>query len=169
MLQIFLERMESPVGQVILGADARGVLRVLDFADYETRMHRLLQRQYGKNGFALEEARASSPAAAVLARYFAGDVKAIDRLKVAHGGTAFQRKVWAALRDIPARATTTYGALAARLGMANAARAVGLANGTNAIAIVVPCHRVVGADGTLTGYGGGLARKRWLLAHEAGT
>ncbi len=114
------------------------------------------------------EARGSSPAAAVLGRYFAGELKAIDRLKTANGGTAFQRKVWAALRTIPARATTSYGELAARLGMPKAARAVGLANGANPIAIVVPCHRVIGANGTLTGYGGGLARKRWLLAHEAG-
>jgi methylated-DNA-[protein]-cysteine S-methyltransferase len=168
MLQIFLERMESPLGQVILGSDDRGVLRVLDFADYEARMRQLLKRQYGEKGFALAKARTASPAAAVLARYFAGEVKAVDRLKVAHGGTEFQRKVWSALRAVPARATTTYGELAARLGMPKAARAVGLANGANPIAIVVPCHRVIGADGTLTGYGGGLARKRWLLAHEAG-
>jgi len=168
MLQIFLERMETPVGQVIIGTDDRQALRVLDFTDYETRMHRLLERQYGKGGFSLTQARGSSPAAAVLGRYFAGDLKAIDRLKTANGGTAFQRKVWAAPRTIPARATTSYGELAARLGMPKAARAVGLANGANPIAIVVPCHRVIGANGGLTGYGGGLARKRWLLAHEAG-
>jgi methylated-DNA-[protein]-cysteine S-methyltransferase len=82
------------------------------------------------------------------------------------GGTDFQRRVWAALRHIPAGTTTTYGGLARVIGQPSASRAVGLANGANPIAIVVPCHRVIGADGTLTGYGGGIERKRFLLAHE---
>ena len=168
MLQIFLERTQSPVGEVILGTDDRGLLRILDFTGYEARMHLLLQRQYGKNAVALAEAARPSEAASVLRAFFAGDLKAIDRLKTATGGTAFQRKVWAALRAIPARRTVSYGELAARLDLPNAARAVGLANGANPIAIVVPCHRVIGANGALTGYGGGIARKRWLLAHEAG-
>lgn len=168
MLQMFLERMPSPVGEVIIGTDDKGVLRVLDFADYEARMRRLLQRQYGANGFSLADAGKPSRAASVLGAYFEGDLKAIEQLKTANGGTQFQRKVWAALRSIPARSTVTYGALAVRLGLPRAARAVGLANGANPIAIVVPCHRVIGANGALTGYGGGIARKRWLLAHEAG-
>jgi methylated-DNA-[protein]-cysteine S-methyltransferase len=168
MLQLFLERIPSPVGDVILGTDDVGVLRVLDFADYEARMRRLLQRQYGAKAFSLTDAVKPSKAASVLGAYFDGDLTAIDRLEIANGGTAFQRRVWAALRSIPARSTTTYGALAARLGMPRAARAVGLANGANPIAIVVPCHRVIGSDGALTGYGGGIDRKRWLLAHEAG-
>ena len=109
------------------------------------------------------------PPRALSAAYFKGDLTAIDGLKVANGGTDFQRAVWKALRAIPAGGTITYGALAARLGRPKAARAVGLANGANPIAIVVPCHRVVGADGSLTGYGGGMARKQWLLAHEAGS
>ena len=167
MLQLFLERMSSPVGEVIIGSDNRGVLRVLDFADYEARMRRLLQRHYGVDGFSLTDAVRPSRIASVLGAYFDGDLKAIERLKTAHGGTEFQRKVWAALRSIPARSTVTYGELAARLGLPRAARAVGLANGANPIAIVVPCHRVIGANGSLTGYGGGIARKRWLLAHEA--
>jgi O-6-methylguanine DNA methyltransferase len=85
---------------------------------------------------------------------------------VATGGTAFQKSVWAALRQIPVGETLGYGALAARLGKPGAARAVGLANGLNPIGIVVPCHRVIGASGTLTGYAGGVERKAWLLAHE---
>ena len=101
-----------------------------------------------------------------LARFFAGDVEAIAPLAVRTNGTDFQRRVWAALRRIPAGRTTTYGELAATIGAPAASRAVGLANGANPIAIVVPCHRVIGANGTLTGYGGGLARKRWLLDHE---
>ena len=84
-------------------------------------------------------------------------------------GTPFQRRVWAALRDIPYGETVSYGELAAALGRPTASRAVGLANGKNPISIIVPCHRVVGADGSMTGYGGGLERKRWLLSFENGT
>jgi methylated-DNA-[protein]-cysteine S-methyltransferase len=101
-----------------------------------------------------------------LAQYFAGSLTALDAVAVRTGGSTFQRRVWAALREIPAGSTTSYGWLAALLEIPNASRAVGLANGANPIAIVVPCHRVIGADGSLTGYGGGLARKRWLLDHE---
>ena len=100
--------------------------------------------------------------------YFEGDLTAIDAMKVNMRGTAFQRQVWTALRGIPAGATISYKELALRIGNPTATRAVGLANGSNPIAIVVPCHRVIGADGSLTGYGGGLDRKRWLLAHEQG-
>ena len=92
---------------------------------------------------------------------------AIDQVQVETRGTPFQEEVWAELRRIPAGSTLTYGELAARLGRPGASRAVGRANGQNPVAIVVPCHRVVGAHGVLTGYGGGLDRKRWLLAHEA--
>jgi methylated-DNA-[protein]-cysteine S-methyltransferase len=99
--------------------------------------------------------------------YFAGNRAALDDLQTATNGTPFQRKVWAALRTIEAGETVSYGTLAVRIGQPTAARAVGLANGQNPIAIVVPCHRVIGADASLTGYGGGIERKRWLLAHEA--
>lgn len=98
--------------------------------------------------------------------YFAGDLAAIDTIPVATGGTSFQRDVWAALRTIRAGTTLSYGALARQLGHPKAVRATGMANGANPVAIVVPCHRVIGSDGTLTGYGGGINRKRWLLAHE---
>ena len=98
--------------------------------------------------------------------YFAGDIAALDRIEVDPAGTPFQRLVWDALRAIPAGTTTSYGALAGRIGRPNAVRAVGAANGANPIAVVVPCHRVIGAGGSLVGYGGGLERKRWLLAHE---
>ena len=98
--------------------------------------------------------------------YFAGDIEILGEVPVRAGGTPFQRTVWAALREIPPGRTTSYGQLAARLGRPGASRAVGLANGANPVAIAVPCHRVIGADGTLTGYGGGLERKRWLLEHE---
>jgi methylated-DNA-[protein]-cysteine S-methyltransferase len=168
MLRIFLERLPSPIGEVILGTDESGLLRVVDFSDYEARMMTLLERQYGKGVVALEKSQKKSDAARALARYFEGDLKAIEGVKTATGGTEFQKKVWKALRAIPAGRTTSYGALAKKLNMPDAPRAVGLANGANPIAIIVPCHRVIGADGSLTGYGGGMKRKEWLLAHEAG-
>ena len=102
-----------------------------------------------------------------LAAWFAGDLGALDGLPVKTGGTPFQRAVWKALRDIPAGETRTYGQLATAIGAPRAVRAVGLANGANPVGVIVPCHRVIGANGTLTGYAGGLERKRWLLAHEA--
>jgi methylated-DNA-[protein]-cysteine S-methyltransferase len=111
----------------------------------------------------------AAPAAArALLAYFDGDLDAIADLPTATNGTAFQRAVWSALRRIPAGRTVSYGMLATQIGRPKAIRAVGLANGANPIAIVVPCHRVIGADTSLTGYGGGLHRKRWLLAHERG-
>ena len=100
-----------------------------------------------------------------LESYFAGSLQRFD-LPIELHGTPFQRRVWAGLQDIPFGSTSSYGALAQRIGKPGASRAVGLANGRNPIAIIVPCHRVIGADGTLTGYGGGLDRKRWLLDHE---
>ena len=103
--------------------------------------------------------------AAEFAAYFAGTSTCID-VPVVLTGTPFQRDVWALLQQIPYGTTTTYGALARELGRPGASRAVGLANGRNAVGVVVPCHRVVGSDGSLTGYAGGLEVKRWLLAHE---
>ncbi len=104
-------------------------------------------------------------AARQLAAYFAGERRAFELPLAAHG-SEFQLKVWAALVELPFGATTTYGALARRLGMPNAARAVGHANARNPLSILVPCHRVVGANGALPGYAGGIERKRWLLTHE---
>src|SRR5688500_16265974 len=101
-----------------------------------------------------------------LTAYFDGELAAIDRIPVEAIGSEFQQRVWAELRKIPVGTTTSYGALAKKLGKPGASRAVGLANGSNPIGVVVPCHRVIGADGTLTGYGGGLPRKQWLLEHE---
>jgi methylated-DNA-[protein]-cysteine S-methyltransferase len=101
-----------------------------------------------------------------LQAYFAGELTHFD-LPLAVDGTPFQRRVWAALREIPYGQTISYGELACRVGSPGAARAVGLANGRNPVGIIVPCHRVIGADGSMTGYGGGLQRKVWLLEHEA--
>jgi methylated-DNA-[protein]-cysteine S-methyltransferase len=101
-----------------------------------------------------------------LERYFSGDLSTLGGIDCHTNGTPFQRRVWRALREIPVGQTLSYGAIAARIGRPTAVRAVGLANRANPIGVVVPCHRVIGADGALTGYGGGLERKRWLLAHE---
>ncbi|MCC6767064.1 MAG: methylated-DNA--[protein]-cysteine S-methyltransferase [Deltaproteobacteria bacterium] len=157
-------RLPSPLGALSLVWDGECVLRALDFEDYEARLQRLLGRHYG--AFTLVEASVPTALAEPLGAFFAGEIGAIDVLSVGTNGTAFQRRVWRALRGIPAGRTRTYGELAAAIGAPSASRAVGLANGANPIAIVVPCHRVIGVDGTLTGYGGGIARKRWLLDHE---
>jgi methylated-DNA-[protein]-cysteine S-methyltransferase len=163
-LALTLDRLETPVGELLVVADSEGRLRAIDWSDYEDRMRRLLRLHYGAAGYRLELGRAGATAA--LAAYFAGALAAIDGLAVATGGTPFQRRVWAALREIPCGETISYAVLARRIGHPAAIRAVGLANGANPVSVVVPCHRVIGAGGALTGYGGGLARKSWLLAHE---
>lgn len=108
----------------------------------------------------------TSPASERVAAYLAGDLDAIDGIEVTQPGTDFQRRVWDALRTIPAGTTWSYRDLAEAVGSPRAVRAVGQANGRNAVAVIVPCHRVVAADGTLGGYAGGLDRKHWLLDHE---
>ena len=159
-----LDRIATPVGEVLLVTDADGAVRALDFSDYEPRMMRLLGRHAPHAD--LIPGRAPEPVRKAVEAYFAGDARSLDGLKVKTGGTEFQRSVWAALRAIPAGETRSYGQLAAAIGSPRAVRAAGLANGQNPIAVIVPCHRVIGANGTLTGYAGGLERKRWLLAHE---
>lgn len=159
-----LDRIASPVGEVLLVTDAEGAVRAFDFVDYEARMLKLLARHYGE--VTLTEGRAPEAVRAAVAAYFGGEAAALDRIAVKTGGTDFQRAVWAALRTIPAGETWSYGQLATAIGKPSAVRAVGLANGANPVGVIVPCHRVVGANGTLTGYAGGLERKRWLLAHE---
>lgn len=163
-IRLRLSPLPSPIGEVLLVTDADRRVRAVDFHDYVPRMHRLLARHY--RDYALEEGPAPAEIAAAFDAYFQGALDALDSLPIATGGTPFQRRVWEALRDIPAGRTTSYGALAAAIGLPGAARAVGLANGANPIAILVPCHRVIGANAALTGYGGGIHRKRWLLAHE---
>lgn len=162
-----LERMPTPCGELLFATDADGALRALDWTDRECRMRQLLRQQYPKDAVQLTAVEPSaSSTRPILGSYFAGDLRALDALVVRTGGTPFQREVWAALRTIPAGQTLSYGVLAKRLNRPSAMRAVGMANGANPVSIVVPCHRVIGADGSLTGYGGGLPRKRWLLEHE---
>jgi methylated-DNA-[protein]-cysteine S-methyltransferase len=158
------ELIPTPTGVIVLLTDAQCRIRALDWDDHQERMKRLLRLHYGP-GVTLRDAGPSA-ARGALEAYFAGDLTALDDLEVETAGTPFQRAVWAALRRIPAGHTLSYGALAAQIGKPSAVRAVGLANGSNPIGVVVPCHRVIGANGALTGYGGGLPRKRWLLEHE---
>ncbi|NJC41413.1 methylated-DNA-[protein]-cysteine S-methyltransferase [Brevundimonas alba] len=162
-----LNRIATPLGEVLLVTDADGAVRALDFSDYEVRMMRLLGRH--SPGFALAEGRAPVAVRRAVEAYFSGEVRALDAVAVKTGGTVFQRTVWAALRAIPPGETRSYGQLAAAIGSPKAVRAAGLANGQNPVAVIVPCHRVIGANGTLTGYAGGLERKRWLLKHEGVT
>ncbi len=159
-----LDRLATPVGEVLLVTDGEGAVRALDFADYEARMTRLLARH--APGAVVAEGRTPETVRRAVHAWFGGDLTALDGLTVRTGGTDFQRTVWKALRAIPAGETRTYGQLAAAIGSPRAVRAAGLANGQNPVAVIVPCHRVIGANGTLTGYAGGLERKRWLLAHE---
>ena len=161
-----IDRIASPLGTLLVACDDAGRLRALDFHDYEARMQRLLRVHYGERGFELVTGRAPAAVADALAAFFAGALHALDALAVRTGGTPFQRQVWSALRRIPSGSTQSYGEVARAIGKPGASRAVGLANGANPIAIVVPCHRVIGADGSLTGYAGGIERKRWLLEHE---
>ena len=161
---MFYITMPSPIGELTLTATDEGITGIL----FETNRHarprldewtRVAEREPGPAALALFAARTQ------LAEYFAGSRREFD-LPLAPRGTDFQRRVWRALREIPFGRTTTYVDIARRLGDAAAVRAVGAANGRNPIPIVVPCHRVIGADGSLVGFGGGMERKRWLLHHE---
>jgi methylated-DNA-[protein]-cysteine S-methyltransferase len=166
-LQLLLDRVDTPIGKLLIVADRDGNLRATIWTEYEATMAHILQRQYGKNGFQVETVHNPLGLTNAIGGYFAGDLKAIDTIPVQTAGTPFQREVWHALREIPCGTTVSYGKLAARIGRPAAVRAVGLANGSNPVGVVVPCHRVIGADGSLTGYGGGIERKRWLLDHES--
>jgi methylated-DNA-[protein]-cysteine S-methyltransferase len=147
---------DSPLGPLLLAAE-NGALTMLWMSPLPTRDDPPPQ---GADRDALDET------AAQLDRYFAGSLTAFD-LPLGLRGTPFQLRVWSALQEIPFGETTSYGGLARTLGQPGSARAVGLANGQNPVSIIVPCHRVIGSNGKLTGYGGGLDRKAWLLDHEA--
>src|SRR5262245_12178340 len=150
---LFFDRVASPLGDLRLVWDSQTRVRALDFDGYDHRMTDLLRRHYGAEGEGYRLIDDSAPAEIVnrLSAYFDGELDALDTIDVESGGTPFQRRVWSALRGIPSGTTTSYGKLAATVGCAGASRAVGAANGANPVAIIVPCHRVIGANGTLTG------------------
>jgi len=159
-----LDRLATPIGIALLVTDAEGALRALDWEDYEHRMRELLRLHYGSVD--LSDRPAPMGMRTALSRYFEGDLGQLASVAWRIAGTPFQQKVWTALAKIPAGTTMSYGAMAARIEMPRAIRAVGHANGSNPISVVLPCHRLIGADGSLVKYGGGLERKRWLLRHE---
>lgn len=166
-LRLIIARVDTPIGEMVIVADHDGNLRAVDWTDHEARMLRLLGRHYGADGFKLEPGKNPHGFADAIHRYFDGDLTALDTLPVETAGTAFQRSVWRALREIPCGDTVSYAKLAQKIGKPKAVRAVGLANGSNPVGVIVPCHRVIGANGSLTGYGAGIERKRWLLEHES--
>jgi methylated-DNA-[protein]-cysteine S-methyltransferase len=159
-----LDHLTTPIGTALLVIDTDGVLRALDWEDYEHRMRELLRLHYG--AVDLRAQRAPVEMRFALSGYFEGDLGKLKTIKWRVAGTPFQRKVWTALATIPSGTTLSYGAFAAKLDMPKAVRAVGHANGSNPISVVLPCHRLIGANGSLVKYGGGLERKRWLLKHE---
>ena len=165
-LALAVATLDSPVGPLLIAADGDGRLRVVHF-DPPRDPTDVLVRACGASAVDLTSHPDPAGAVSALRAYFSGVLDAIDTLPAAPTGTPFQQEVWQWLRTIPSGTTTSYGAMARQLGRPDASRAVGLANGANPVAIVIPCHRVVGSTGALTGYGGGLDRKRWLLAHEA--
>ncbi len=153
---LYYSEVSSPLGTLLLTGNGKAITG-LYMDSQKTRP--LLNGDYTRDNTLFQAARAQ------LEAYFAGDLFEFD-LPLAGAGTGFQQTVWEALRAIPYGTTETYGGLARRIGNEKASRAVGLANGRNPIGIIVPCHRVIGANGTLTGYAGGIERKKWLLAHE---
>ena len=163
MTERYLTAISSPIGTVemVIAGDA---LEILDFCDANGRLEALIARRYPE-GLRRVDSDPSGIAGKISA-YFEGELDAIDRVSARPRGTPFQQTVWKALRTIPCGSTIAYSELAERVGNPQARQAVGQANGRNPVSIVVPCHRVIGADGSLTGYGGGLDRKEWLLRHE---
>jgi O-6-methylguanine DNA methyltransferase len=163
MKQLDADCVTTPIGEVVFVVED-GILVYVDFADNTARRDSILSRRYGDFRLAYD---AKLPRfRSRLAGYFAGDLAGINDLPVSPGGTQFQQRVWLSLREIPVGQTVSYGALAAKLGVPMGARAIGRTNGLNPIGIVLPCHRVLGANKALTGYAGGIERKRWLLRHE---
>jgi methylated-DNA-[protein]-cysteine S-methyltransferase len=162
-IELQFGRVESPIGAVLVACRGN-TLCALDFEDHEDRMLTELRSRF--HNFRRVEVPDPGGVCTRLRSYFKGDIEALDDIEVDGGGTSFQRKVWKGLRRIKAGQISSYGALAKRLGIPAAVRAVGHANAVNPISIVVPCHRVICSDGSLTGYGGGIDRKAWLLEHE---
>lgn len=166
MLRLLEDKIATPLGPLWVICDEQYQLRAVEWEEHSNRMEQLLNIHYRAQGY--ERVAASNPdgLSQKLADYFSGDLSVIESLPTATAGTPFQRQVWQALRSIPCGQVMHYGQLADTLGRPGAARAVGAANGSNPVSIVVPCHRVIGRNGTMTGYAGGVSRKEWLLRHE---
>ncbi|HEX4501816.1 MAG TPA: methylated-DNA--[protein]-cysteine S-methyltransferase [Scandinavium sp.] len=166
MLRLLEDKITTPLGPLWILCDEQFHLRAVEWEEHSDRMVQLLDLHYRAEGY--ERLPVSNPdgLSTKMKAYFEGDLSIIDTLPSATGGTPFQREVWQALRAIPCGQVMHYGQLAELLGRPGAARAVGAANGSNPVSVVVPCHRVIGRNGTMTGYAGGVQRKEWLLRHE---
>jgi methylated-DNA-[protein]-cysteine S-methyltransferase len=162
-MKLLVDKINSEIGTILIASDGEK-LCALDFADYEQRMTKLLNRRYGSCDF--EYVKNPQGFSSKIQAYFNGDRTSLNNIPISTGGTVFQQQVWLALQTIPWGNTISYADLAARIGKPTAYRAVGMANSLNPVALVLPCHRVIGANAALTGYAGGLERKRWLLKHE---
>lgn len=162
-MQLLVDEISSPIGTLV-AVVRDDALCALDFGDCKPRLRALLAARFGS--YELRSARNPAGVSKHIRSYFAGALDALDSIEVDMHGTPFQKRVWSALRRVPRGTTASYGEIAARIGRPRAVRAVGMTNARNPIVLVVPCHRIIGSDGSLTGYGGGLERKRWLLAHE---
>jgi len=163
MKELFVDYIPSPIGTIVIVVDGDRLCS-LDFEEHTDRMMKLLRRRYAE--VQLKQVDDPNGFSTRIKNYFEGDFESLAAIPVNTGGTHFQRQVWTALREIPVGQTFAYSRLAAKIGKPKAARAVGMANSLNPIGIVLPCHRVVGCNASLTGYAGGLDRKRWLLGHE---
>jgi methylated-DNA-[protein]-cysteine S-methyltransferase len=158
-----LATVDTPIGPLTVAAHGRRVCLV-HFGPVDRYVRSSLESWYPDEP--VEPHDDPAGAVSVLKRYFAGDLASLDEIEVELHGTSFQQRVWTALRTVREGTTLSYAKLADRVGSPAAVRAVGAANGANPVAVVLPCHRIIGSDGSLTGYGGGLDRKRWLLSHE---
>jgi methylated-DNA-[protein]-cysteine S-methyltransferase len=166
MLILLEDKITTPLGPLWILCDEQFRLRAVEWEEYSDRMVQLLGVHYRVEGYQRVSGTNPGGLSDRLHDYFDGDLGVIETLPTATAGTEFQREVWKTLRTIPCGQVMHYGQLAEQLGRAGAARAVGAANGSNPVSIVVPCHRVIGRNGTMTGYAGGVSRKEWLLRHE---
>ena len=166
MLTLLEDKIDTPLGPLWIICDELFYLRAVEWEEHSNRMVQLLGLHYGVSGYQRVACKNPNGLSDKLRDYFDGDLTVIETLPTATAGTEFQREVWQALRTIPCGQIMHYGQLADQLGRPGAARAVGAANGSNPVSVVVPCHRVIGSNGTMTGYAGGVSRKEWLLRHE---
>ncbi len=166
---LWMDHFATPIGEMVLVANEKFQLCLAGFTEGHPRAEKQVQTYTCSARYSLQPAIDPGGLCSAFLAYFAGEIDAVSSLQIADRGTEFQQKVWTCLRTIPTGETRSYGELANTIGNPKACRAVGMANGKNTICIAVPCHRVIGANGSLTGYAGGIERKTWLLTHEGWT
>lgn len=165
-LNLFEEQLSTPIGELIIHTDEQQQARAVDWLDHRARLELLQKRQYLNTTISIQPLAHHSAVYHALEAYFAGDQAAFKTIQCTVNGTEFQKEAWSALLDIPYGNTWSYAQQAQYIQRPKAVRAIGSANGANPISIIIPCHRVIGSDQSLTGYGGGVDRKNWLLEHE---